>query len=292
MRRYTCLYLMLMAICASCKPADAPKLKPEPKKQALTEMKPADNTASSDILMLSPSVQSGAQLYAGWPLVLELALWRQLPEDSQAPTPQPITVKAKSGSWSEALEVTVKDPSGNVIKWPLHSVKQDGVDLTLGIDDAAGAAWWLPPEETKGLAEGNYAISVCFDPKLLTGSLNQKADNYYLNVKKEPVPLDKETQKDKELALASFDIIKGDLSEARAIVSKVLSMDPESIGGHRLNARLLNASGKPEEALSELETALDIYDKKYPDACPPFGLLAERDALRAKRKLEKVPAEK
>jgi hypothetical protein len=292
MRRYIYLYLVLMAICAGCKPADAPKLDPEPEKQVTADQKPDALTAPSDILMLSPSAQDGAQLYAGWPMVLELALWRQLPEGAQSSAPQPITIKAKSGSWSEALAVTVKGPSGNVVKWPLHPVKQDGVALTLGIDDAAGAAWWLSPEETTELAEGTYAISVCFDPKLVTGSLAQKSDNYYLSVKKEPVPLDNKSREDKDLSLASFNILKGDLSEARAVVSKVLASDPESIGGHRLNARLLDASGKLQEAASALDTALDIYYKKYPDACPPGGLLAERDALRAKIKPVKVPDRK
>ncbi len=294
MRRYACLYLMLMLICANCFAAAKPVVKPKlaPKKPIIAALKPVTPASQSDILMLSPSIRDGAQLYAGWPLILNLSMWRQLPEDSKSPESKPITIKAKSGAWCEALVVTIKGSFGAAIKLPLHLMKQEEAELSLGVNDMAEVTWWLAPEETKGLAEGAYTISICFDPKLLADSINQKADNYYLSVKNEPSPLDKETQENKDLAQASFDILKGDLAAASAIVSKALAANPECIGGHRLNGRLLAASGKLEEALSSLDTAWDIYDKKYPDACPPHGLLAERNAILAKMKPDKSPVGK
>ncbi len=296
MRRYACLYLLLVLICANCFAAAKPVVKPKPKlipkKPVVTAPKQVAPANGSDILMLSPSIRDGAQLYAGWPLILNLSMWRQLPEDSKSPEPKPITIKAKNGAWCETLVVTIKGPSGAAVKLPLHLVKQEGAAITLGVNDMAEVAWWLSPDESKGLAEGAYTISVGFDPKLLTDGINHKSDNYYLSVVKEPSPLDKETQENKDLSLASFHILKGDFPAAAAIISKVLASNPESIGGHRLNGQLLAASGKPEQALSSLDTAWDIYDKKYPDACPPRGILAERSAIEAKIKPAKVPADK
>jgi hypothetical protein len=296
MKRYACLYLMLMLIGANCfaaaKPVVKSKPKLTPKKPIIAALKPVTPASRSDILMLSPSIRDGAQLYAGWPLILNLSMWRQLPEDSKSPGSKPIIINAISGAWCEALVVTIKGSSGAAIKLPLHLVKQEGAELSLGVNDMAEVTWWLAPEETKGLAEGAYNISIGFDPKLLTDSINQKADNYYLSVMKEPSPLEKETQESKDLALASFSILRGDLSAASVIVSKVLASNPECIGGHRLNGRLLAVSGKLEEALSSLDTAWDIYDKKYPDACPPRGLLAERSEIQAKMKPDKLPVRK
>jgi hypothetical protein len=296
MKRYGFLFLLLMTMCVSCFAATKPVVKPKPKlvpkKTIIAAPKTVTNPNRSDILMLSPSIRDGAQLYTGWPLILNLSIWRRLPVESKSPTPEPVIIKAKSGTWCEALVITIKDSSGALVKLPLHLVKQNGAELTLGNDDIAEVEWWLSPEETQGLAEGAYTISIRFDPKLLSDNVSQNADNYYLSVVKEPIPLDKETQENKDLALASFHILRGDLSAAAVIVRKVLASNPESIGGYRLNAVLLNASGKLEEALSSLNTAWDIYDKKYPDACPPQGLLAERNAIQAKMKPDKVRRDK
>lgn len=288
MKRCTCLYLMLLVIVTGCSkeanPAD--KLTPasEAGRRSVPEQKPAGAVRRSDMFLLSPSIRDGAALYAGWPLILDLTVWRQLPEDGASPVPQPITLKTKSGSWGETLAVTIKDSAGHTVQLPLHLVTQEGDVLSLGVDDVAEATWWLSPEETKGLAEGVFAISVAFNPKLLRDNLVQKVDNYYLRVKKEPSPLDSKTREDKDRALASFAILRGDLSAASDRVDKMLASDQESIDGYRLKARLLDAAGKTEEAVASLETALDIIDKKFPNADPSWVLIAERDALTAKLK--------
>ena len=290
MKRCACLCLMLATVVMGCSkeanPSGKPTPNPEAERQTVSEQKPAGAARRSDILVLSPSLRGGAELYAGWPLILELTVWRPLPEGGAQPAPKPIILTAKNGPWNETLAVTVKDSAGHAVSWPLHAVKQEGGVLSLGVDDAAEATWWLSPAETKSLAEGVYAVSVAFDDKLLRGGLVQKSQDYCFRVKKEPSPLDSKNRENKDLALASFFLLRGDLSAASDLVSNVLSSDPESIVGYRLKAQLLDASGKTEEAVRSLETALDIFDKKNPDADPSWVLATERDALTAKLKLQ------
>ena len=273
------------------KPAPEPKPDPVPAKPSTTAAKPASPPKAGDVLMLSPSVRDGARLYAGWPLIIDLAVWRPLPDETSQVT-SPVTIKAKGASWGSALVVTVKDSSGTAVKWPLHLEKVEEASVTVGQQDMADASWWLAPEETKSLPEGQYSISVAFDPRLLVGDPPpSRSDNYYLTVAKEPAQLDKDLQEEKDLAFASFHLVRGETAAAGALTGKVLAANPESIGGHRLNGRLLFMSGKTNEALTAYGEALDIYYRKYPEACPPWPMLAERDAVLGQIEIKTAPGQ-
>jgi len=230
-------------------------------------------------LVLSASTFGGSPQYQSWPLVLELTLWREPPTEG-ATAPPPLTIKAKQGAWCEALVVTVKDGTGAAVQWSLHLVKQDDAGLTLAADGGATVEWWLSPEETQALPEGDYRISVAFDPErvdgLPTGDDAPRGDDCRLQVAKEPAPLDADTTAGKLYQQAWFCIVRDDKAGADGNVAKLMAADPESIGGRRLKAALLVRDGKASEALTLLDEALDIYDRKYPKACPPAGLLAAR----------------
>lgn len=281
--------LLLCSISQAAVVKPAPKREP-PKpliqKPALPKptLKPIQTTPEvQGQLVLSPSAETGPQLYTSWPLILSTNLWRKAatPDDKgNVPVPEPITIKAKEGSWREALVIDIRDASGTAVQWPLHPVKQDDPSVTLGVDDSASAEWWLEPSETQNLPAGRYMIIVSFNPKLVDGLLDRVvSDRYRLNIVQEPSPLDKDTETAKQLRIAMLSMFKGDSKTANDQVDKVLALDPESIGGHRLKSRILLGEGKRSEAISSLNDALDSYYKKYPDACPPAGLIQQRDDM-------------
>lgn len=233
-------------------------------------------------LVLSPGAHGGAQLYQSWPLMLSVALWREAPADAKVPLP-PLTLKAKQGAWCEALVVTIKDAGGTEVKWPLHLVKRDDAQLTLDAVGGAKAEWWLAGEETKGLAEGDYSVTVAFDPQKVDGLPTEagavQVDSFTLQVAKEPAPLSPELQQDKLYETGRLSLTRGDLAAAADLAAKLLALDPESIPGLRIQAAALARQGKREDALAALEKALGIYDRKNPKGEPPVALLAERDEI-------------
>lgn len=233
-------------------------------------------------LVLSPGVLGGSPVYQSWPLIFSVRVWQKLPADASA-APQPLTLKAKQGAWCEALVVTVKDATGAKARWPLHLVKQDAVELPLDAGGGATAEWWLAPEDTQALAAGEYVVTVAFDPQKLDGLPTDasavKADAFHIQVTKEPAALDPELQQEKPYRLAQLCILRGDTAGASDLAAKLLALDAESIGGRRLKAALLIREGKASEALLQLDEALDIYARKFPDACPPGGLMGERDQI-------------
>ncbi len=249
-----------------------------------TAQPPSAPKAAGARLVLSPSALGGSPLYQSWPLMLHVTLWREPPQED-APTPQPITIKAKQGAWCEALVVTIRDAAKAEVKWPLHLVKRDEPQLALGADGGATVEWWLAPEETKALPEGDYTITVAFDPQKVDGLPTDadapRGDTYRLHVSKEPAPLDADTTANKLCQQAWFCMVRDDKAGANEALAKLMAADPQSIEGRRLKALLLAREGKVPEGLALLDEAIQLYVTKHPKASPPFGLLALRRQLRA-----------
>ena len=243
---------------------------------------PTQTPAKAPPLMISPGAYGGAQLYQSWPLVLDVTLWTE-PPDEGAPAPPPLTLTAKQGAWCEALVVTIKDATGVEAKWPLHLVKSDEAQLALDPIGGATVEWWLAPEETQTLAEGDYTITVAFDPQKVDGLPTEagavQVDSFTLQVAKEPVPLSPEFQQDKLYETARLSLMRGDLAAAADLGGKLLALDPESIPGLRIQAAVLARQGKPRDALALLNKALDTHDRRNPGGEPPVALLAERDEI-------------
>lgn len=243
-------------------------------------------------LVISPGAEIGSRLYTSWPLFIKAGLWRKalLPDGQRnLPPIEPITLKATSGSWREALVLAVKDASGNSIAWPFHLVKQPDESVVLGVDDSESAQWWLDPSETRELVPGEYTITVSFNPDLMAGlPAYIVSDRFHLRIEKEPSPLDPAAESEKQLEMAMFSMFKQDMNTANNIVDTLLSADPENIGGLRLKSKLLVHESKNREAVSALDNAMESYFKQYPDACPPAGILQERAELLKDMEPEKI----
>lgn len=275
--------------------AAAPAIGSEPgaMEEAPSEIQPKEEPGQ---LVISSSTETGARLYASWPLIISADLWRKIPvpdDQGQTPALSPITIKAKNGSWREALVLEVKNAAGDTATWPVHPVSHSDQSLVLGVDDSATARWWLDPDETEALPAGTYTLTVSFNPSLADGlPAYMVRDRFYLTIEKEPNPLDPALESAKQYQMADFSLFKGDAKTAGEIVDKLLAADPENIGGLSLKSKLLAGEGKNLEAANTLGDALTVYNRKYPDADPPLGLLHQRSEILKKLAPEMVEEKK
>jgi hypothetical protein len=257
--------------------AVAPAPEPQRVEPEETDMPPVEAPGQ---LVLSPSAETGSELYTSWPLIVSVSLWRKaliLDAQGTLPAVDPITIKAKQGAWRDALVVEVRNASGELATWPLHPMPQPETSLTLGVDETATAHWWLEPADSQALPVGVYAVTVSFRPDAVEGlPKSLGSDRFHLKIEKEPAPLDQATATAKQLQMAEFSLFKGDAKTANSLVEQLLAREPENIGVLRLQAKLLMGEGKKLEAANALEEALHVYYKKHPKADPPLGLLHER----------------
>jgi hypothetical protein len=269
--------------------APVPTSEPAPMEEPPSEIQPKEEPGQ---LVISSSADTGAQLYTSWPLIISAAVWRKIPvPDDQGTLPEvsPITLKAKSGSWREALVLEVKNAAGESVTWPFHPVNQPDQSLVLGVDDSANAHWWLDPSETQALPEGAYSVTVSFKPDGMDGlPAYIVLDRFYLTIVKEPNPLDPALESAKQYQMADFFLFKGDAKAAGERVDKLLAAEPENLGGLSLKSKLLAGEGKNLEAVYVLGDALSIYYRKYPNADPPLGLLHQRSEVLKDLALEPV----
>jgi hypothetical protein len=243
-------------------------------------------------LVISPSADTGADLYTSWPLIISANVWRKIPvpdDQGNLVTASPITLKAKSGSWREALVLEVRKSSGESVAWPFHLVSLPDESASLGVEDSVTAHWWLDPSETQALPEGAYSVMVSFKPDGMEGLPAYIAlDRFYLTIKKEPSPLDPALESAKQYQMADFFLFRGDAKAAGERVDKLLAAEPENLGGLSLKSKLLASEGKNLEAVYVLGDALSIYYRKYPNADPPLGLLHQRSEVLKDLKPEPV----
>ena len=281
--------IWMMAALSSCSCGDENKKTGSTSEPASTAPSPGSMGESpSEIqpkeepgqLVISSSAETGAQLYTSWPLIISANLWRKIPvpdDKGQTPAVSSVTLKAKSGSWREALVLEVRNASGDSVAWPFHLVSRPDETLNLGVEDSANAYWWLDPSETQALPEGKYAVHVSFKPEMMEGLPAYIAlDRFYLTIEKEPSPLDPAVASAKQYQMADFLLFKGDAKAADELVDKLLAAEPENIGGLSLKSKLLAGEGKHLEAVNVLGDALTLYYRKYPNADPPLGLLHQR----------------
>ncbi|MCE5237185.1 hypothetical protein LLH23_01670 [bacterium] len=171
--------------------------------------------------------------------------------------------------------------------WPLHLVKQEGAQLSLAADDCTAVEWWLTPEETMALPEGECTLGVAFDPKrvegLPAGAAAPRSDRCRLRVEKEAVPLSQAMAAEKLYQQGWYYIVRDDQAGAGQAASLLMAADPKGIGARRLKAVIAARAGRVEEGLALIDEALSIYWEQYPEACPPAGLLSLRGQLRAQK---------
>ncbi len=225
--------------------------------------------------------QGGEELLRGTPLVIEVSV---LHPRVGAEDATPLVIAAREGSWSNAVRVEIADERGALQSWPLRLASEISGPLTLDGGNGGLLLFTLAPEQTTGLAEGNYQIrarlvtSEAADTGAWKGEV--AAVPVALRVAATPPQPTPEQQRAASLARAAYQLALGNAARAEAEIDELLQRDPTDRIGLLWKGDLLESAGHQDEALAVYEKALEAFWAANPDAEePPAQLLARRDTL-------------
>ena len=240
------------------------------------------------IVTLSVNGPSGGASYNGWPLVIQVDLYHpDFAIDDAAVTPIPLSLS--SGSWADAVSLSVTDSTGAQVNWPLHQVlRPTGADasITLDAQRSGHLAWWVAPADTAGLPAGSFQIAAVMDTSKVTDPTVFQGQSYStpvtITIGAEPSVLVPAQTESKYLLAAFYDTLAGSNVQAMTDVSTLLASQPQNIRGLMAKGELLEASGDAANALASYETAVKAFYAATPNPPePPVELLERTASLRS-----------
>ena len=245
------------ALSAPAPGGDAPPATPPPR----------EDTAPVPVFSLSADGGASIDLYQGWPLLVQAQLLHPRAFDP-APDVTPLRLAAPDGPWTNAVRLEVRSGRGEAAPWPFHLGTEPKQPLALDARTAGEVVWWLTPEETARLPEGDYQATGVLDatggnaPDSWKGAV--RSNTVAIHVRKEPAPPSASQEEDKYLRLADLDMFRGEARQALARLDELLAKQPASIGGLALKADVLAASDRVPEALALYQKAIAAFYKQYP----------------------------
>src|SRR5437867_11433969 len=233
------------------------------------------------LIVASVNEARSADLYRGWPLLLEVGLLHPASFDAD---PGPLLIDMGSGPWSDAVHLDITDSNGQVQVWPLALFNVPSNSLTLDGNTAGQLIYYLTPAQTALLSLGSYTIEVALNT---TNSPNPQAWKgmvgsvpVELTILDEPPTLSADQRESKQQILASYHLLVDDPSQANADIDDLLASKPDSIAGLSFKSYLSQLAGQNGEAERLLSSAIDIVYATFPDAEePPFELIHARNQI-------------
>jgi len=220
--------------------------------------------------------------YQGWPVLVELEL--RHPRLFQRETAVEYMVIASRGdSWAQAITLIVMNSRDQTVDFPFKLKPLAEASLTLDGEKMGSLIWWLAGEDTIAIPEGDYRVIARLDtsgvkkPGIWQGKVS--SEPVILHLYKEPSPLSEDQAEEKQLLLAACAKALGDRTKAIGYVDTLLGARPESLQGLALKAGLLEEAGDKMGALKIYEKAIAIFNRKYPNADPPYDLWDEYNRL-------------
>ncbi len=220
--------------------------------------------------------------YQGWPVLVELELRhpKLLQRDKAV---EPFVIASRGDSWTQAISLVVMNSKDQVVDFPFELKPLAEAALTLDTEKMGSLSWWLAGEDSATIPEGDYRVIARLDtsgvkkPGIWQGKVS--SGPVILHLSKEPSPLSEEQAEEKQLLLAAFAKGAGDRAKAMEYVDTLLGARPESLQGLALKAGLLEEAGDKMEAMKTYEKAIAIFNRKYPNADPPYELWDEYNRL-------------
>ena len=236
-------------------------------------------TAPAPELVLDVNAQSDAVVAGGWPLLIRAVV---ISADGQ-----PLSVALKSGTWTQALHLTVTDQKGASQTWPAQLVTPASATVALSGIGTAEAVWLVAPADTLAIAPGVYNLSATLDTTSTaaagawSGSVASTGAGVTLQT--EPASLSAEDEASKYLALAAYARLKGDTQGTASALDTLIAHQPSILEASKEKADLLAAQGDFAGALSLYELTLSHFLTANPNASEPLTLLTRPiDAMAAK----------
>jgi hypothetical protein len=220
--------------------------------------------------------------YQGWPVLVELEL-RHPRLFLRDKTVESKVISSRGDSWAQAITLVVMNSKDQTLDFPFRLKPLAEEALTLNAEKMGSLSWWLAGEDTMTIPEGDYRVIARLDtsgvkkPGIWRGKVSSEA--VILHLYKEPSPLNEEQGEEKQLLLAACAKASGDRVKAMGYVDTLLAARPESLQGLALKAGLLEEAGDKMAAMKTYEKAIAIFDRKYPNADPPYELWDEYNRL-------------
>jgi tetratricopeptide (TPR) repeat protein len=213
--------------------------------------------------------------FQGWPVLVELELRHPqlFQRDKQVESK---VIASRGDSWAEAITLVVKNSKDQTMDFPFKLKRLEEAALTLDAEKMGSLSWWLASEDSVTIPEGDYRIIAKLDtsgvkkPGIWQGKVS--SEPVVLHFYKEPAPLSEEQAEGKQLLFAACAKAWGDRAKAMGYVDTVLGARPESLQGLALKAGLLEEAGDNMAAMKTYEKAIAIFNRKYPNADPPYDL--------------------
>ncbi len=223
-----------------------------------------------------------AEVFRGWPLIVEAGLF--YPSDIPAEAEKkPIVIATKDGVWSNAVRIDVHKTPAQGQSWPLHLAPTPSPTLSLDPQAEGDLVWWISPDDSAQLSEGDYELVAVLDT---TGSAasgawkgTTRSVPVSVRLRNEPQPLSEEQESEKYHLLESYYFLRGDSKQATATMEELLQRQPDNLGALEFKGDALAEEGKTTEALAYYRRALSALLKKYPTTEPPRELLVKQHRL-------------
>jgi MBG domain (YGX type) len=258
---------VMLLLCASSVSAQAP---PQPVPPDLTLV--VNNSGA-------PAV------YQGWPLVFQLQVNHPDAQEANGNV-TPIVLNPTTGSWADAMQVTLADANGVTQTWPLSLVYRPLGTASLGAGVEATMLWTVSPAASKSLPAGSYnAVGILNTSSTasagsFSGTVQSNAVS--ITIASEPSPLSAVQQEEKYSVLAAYDLILGSTSQALADIGVLLGAQPNNIDGLLEQGDLLMLAGQNQQALASYDQAFEAFAAAYPSALEaPTPILSRQNRARA-----------
>ena len=218
---------------------------------------------------LDVNMRNEAVVARGWPLLIRAAV---ISTDGQA-----LTIGLKSGSWTQALHLTISDSNGAAQTWPVQLLPPATTTLSLSGIINAEAIWLVAPSDTTAIADGFYNLSVTLDTTSTasngtwTGKVQSSSAS--VQIEDEPATLAAADVNNKYLAFAAYGRLHGDTAGALSALGTLISLQPDNLEGYKEKADLLAGGGDYVDALTLYQTVVLKFQTANPNPKEPATLL-------------------
>jgi hypothetical protein len=213
-------------------------------------------------LGLSANGTSEAEVFRGWPLLVEV--------HARLESDEPAVLQ-----WPSPIRLTIRDANA-AVNWPLQLAgTPEGVATVTG-DRPVAALWVLSADATLDLKVGDYTMRA--DHPDAGGSRI-----VLLKVSEEPAELSLDQGSLKARLRSRYEEVTGSREVALQILTDWLATRPNDIAVLSQKADLLDDMERFGESLTVAEQALQAFREQFKDAThPPFGLLRRISVLQGK----------
>ncbi|PYT71826.1 MAG: hypothetical protein DMG39_11900 [Acidobacteria bacterium] len=244
--------------------------------------------ANAPEIWLSVNGSGDVEVAPGWPLIVQLVVLHPRAMQTNDKVP-PINVAPRSGSWADAVGFTVRSEKSGPQSWALNLVAPAEPSLRLDALAAGEAYWWMSPEETQKLGEGDYELVATLEVDASANEAGWKGSARSMpvtvHVRKASEPASAELVSQKYALLASYASLWNDQKQALAYVDEAMLRIPKDVRIWEIDGDLLAAANRNAEALFAYSRALKLFYEQNPKSAEPPGLLLIKEREMVKRVL-------